>query len=71
MTIFTKYAHRWVGIDFEIECGSGLALALASVTFAKIERSDSGEYSVYASNYAFGSPSSLTCHIELMFYILG
>ena len=54
VTTFTKFALRWVGIDLG---ESGLALAFASVTFAKIDRSDSGEYSVSASNYASGSPS--------------
>ena len=35
----------------------GLALGFSSVTFAMIERSDSGEYFVSASNHVIGSPS--------------
>ena len=35
----------------------GLALTFSSVTFAMIERSDSGEYFMSASNHAIGNPS--------------
>lgn len=35
----------------------GLALAFSSVMFAMIERSDSSEYFVSASNHATGNPS--------------
>ena len=47
----------WIRDGQQLTGGSGLALAYSGVTFAMIERSDSGEYSVSASNYVFGSPS--------------
>jgi hypothetical protein len=51
-------SFSWTRNGQPLTGGSGsLALAFSSVTFAMIERSDSGEYFVSASNHVTGSPS--------------
>ena len=50
-------AFFWTRSGQPLTGGSGLALTYSSVTFAMIERSDSGEYSVLAINYVTGGPS--------------
>ena len=47
-------SFSWTKNGQPLSGGSGLALTYSSVTFATIERSDSGEYAVSASNHVTG-----------------
>ena len=49
-------SFSWTRNGQPLTGGSGIALTHSSVTFAVIERTDSGEYSVSASNHVIGHP---------------
>ena len=49
-------SYSWTRNGLSLTGGSGLTLEYSSVMFSTIERSDVGEYSVFASNHASENP---------------